>query len=219
MGGSTRRQNAVLVIVSAVFVAGSQGCTGVRDPVPYPVSRADVSLLPGARSWRRAAEGGGIVTVNTAPTSGTIADWDTPPAVATVYALLDNNGEDGKLEKRYQLKKKDDAHYRLVLSRDPTSTQTKWELVEVSNLTLTLTRHRSGHLWRCHNEHAATVRRIGFREDCTLPVEYDDEIASTEKSGLLARFASHSMSGDAALDIERSAIWISCNTGCCSLGR
>lgn len=218
MGGSTRRQNAVVVIVSAVLVAGSQGCATV-DPVPTPTTpRLDVSLLPGARSWRREAVGGGIVTVNIAPVPGTIADWDTPPAVDTVYAHLDNNGEGNKHEKRYDLKKKDDARYELVLSGDG-SGRTKWELIEVARLTLARTRHRSGHLWRCHDEHVATDRQIGFREDCTLPVEYDDEIASTEQSGLLARFASHLMSGDAALDIERSAIWISCNTGCCSLGK
>lgn len=218
MGGSTRRQNAVFVIVSAVLVAGSQGCTPVRDPVPYPPSRLDVSLLPGARSWRREAQGGGFVTVNTASIPGTIADWDTPPAVDTVYALIDNNGEGNKREKRYQLKKKDDARYELVLSGDG-SGRTKWELIEVSNFTLARTRHRSGHLWRCHDEHVAAGRQVGFREDCTLPVEYNDEIAATEHSGFLARFASDLMSGEAALDIERSAIWISCNTGCCSLGR
>lgn len=216
MGGSTRRQNAVVVIVSAVLVAGSQGCATV-DPVPTPTTpRYDVSLLPGARSWLREAQGGGFVTVNTAATSGAIADWDTPPTSTTVYAHIDNNGEGNKREKRYQLKKKDDARYQLELSDDG-SGRTKWELIEVASFTLVRTRHRSGHLWRCHEEHVAADRQIGFRE-CTLPVEYDDGIAATEQSGFLAKFASHLISGDAALD-PRAAIWISCNTGCCSLGR
>ena len=217
MGGSTGRQNAVFVVVSAVLVAGSQGCTAVRDPVPYPVLRVDVGLIPGARTWRREAVGGGFVTVNTLPSSGSLADWDTPPAVPTVYALLDNNGEDNKREKRYELKKKDDVRYELVLSGDG-SGRTKWELIEVAHFTLTRTPHRQGHLWRCDEEHVAAGRQIGFRY-CTLPVEYNTgEIAATEPAGFLAKFASHLISGDAALD-PRAAIWISCNTGCCSLGR
>ena len=219
MGGSTRRQNAVVVIVLAVLIAGSQGCTTVPDPVPYPAPSLDVSLLPGARSWQREAEGGGLVTVNTAPTSGTLAVWNAPPPVPTVYALLENNGENNKREQRYKLKKKDDVRYRLVLSRDPSSTRTKWELIEVSLLTLIPTAHRSGHLWQCDEEHVPPGRDIGFKY-CTLPVEYnDDETAAIEQPGFPARFASHSIPGGAAPPIERAPIWISCNTGCCSLGR
>ena len=217
MGGSTRRQNAVVVIVSAVLVAGSQGCATV-DPVPTPTTpRFEVSALPGARKWTREAQGGGFVTVNMAATSGSLADWDGPPAVPNVYALIDNDST--KREKRYQLKKKDEVRYELELSNDG-SGRTKWELIEVANFTLVRTRHRSGHLWRCHDEHLAAAREIGFRAaDCTYPVEYDDGIAATEQSGFLARFASHLIPGDAADLIERAPIWISCNTGCCSLGR
>ena len=216
MGGSTRRQNAVVVIVSAVLVAGSQGCATV-DPVPTPATpRYDVSLLPGARSWRREALGGGFVTVNTAAVPGSIADWDNPPAVTTVYAVLDNNGEGNKREKRYLLKKKDDVRYELELSNDG-SGRTKWALIEVANFTLARSQHMSGHLWRCHDEHEAAERQIGFRaDDCTFPVEYD---VTTEQSTFLARFASHLIPGDATPPIERAPIWISCNTGCCSLGR
>ena len=216
MGGYTRRQNAAFVIVAAL-VAGLPGCTAVRDPVPYPALHLDISLIPGVRSWQREAVGGGFVTVNTLPSSGSLADWDSPPAVPTVYALLDNNGEGNKRERRYDLKKKDEVRYELVLSNDG-SGRTKWELIEVAHFTLTRTPHRRGHLWRCHDEHVAAGRQIGFRP-CTLPVEYNTgEIAATEPAGFLARFASHSISEDAALD-PRAAIWISCNTGCCSLGR
>lgn len=218
MGGYTRRQNAVFVIVSAVLVAGMQGCSPAVDPAPYPALRLDIGLIPGVRSWRREAVGGGFVTVNTAPSTGSLADWDTPPAAATVYAFLNNDGENNKRERRYDLKKKDDVHYEVLLSNDG-SGRTKWELVEVANFGLTRTSHRSGHLWRCEDEHAAAGRQVGFR-DCTLPVEYNSgEIASTEQSGFLARFASHVISGDPAFTPERAAIWISCNTGCCSLGR
>jgi hypothetical protein len=221
MGGFRRRQIAVVVLLSATSIVAIQSCATVEVPL------LDVSVLPGALPFWRAAAGGGFVTVNTAVEPGAVAVWNAPPTTPTTYAIFDNNGEGNKHEKRYDLKKYSDAYYSLVLSKDPGNTsRTKWELLEwrqvngkrVSEV------HRSGHLWQCESyAHAPTSREVGFK-DCDVPIPYDPSegaptpIASTEY-GAIARFASSLRSEDSDLTVQSAPIWISCTTGCCSLGQ
>jgi hypothetical protein len=182
-------------------------------------------MEPGALPFWRDAAGGGYVTVYAAARPGAIAAYDTPPTAPTVYAVFNNNGEHGKHEKRYDFKKKTDAFYYLILSRDPdpSSTQTKWELWEKTKTNKDSTLHLSGHLWQCESYHdVAPSREVGFK-DCQRKIPYNPSetaggrITSSEY-GALARFASL-RSEESDLTLLNAPIWISCTTGCCSLGQ
>jgi hypothetical protein len=212
MGGFRRRKSAVVVLVSATLIAGIQSCTTLGAPL------LDVTVLARAQSFPREAAGGGLVTVNTAALSGPLADWNKPPAAPTTYAFLSNNGENGKREKRYDLKTKFEAYYELVLSTDPGSTQTKWELFEVKGPN-DRKPHGSGHLWQCEAyAHTPTYGEVGFK-DCPEPIPYDYPPAVALRQPSFARFASSVETEDAGLTVQNAPIWISCTTGCCSLGR
>ncbi len=221
MGGFRRRKTAVVVLVSATVIAAIQSCATVEVPL------LDVSMLPGALPFWRDAAGGGFVTVNTAVQAGPLAVWNAPPATPTTYAIFDNNGELSKHEKRYDLKKNSNAYYSLVLSKDQgTTSRTKWELLEwrqVNGKKVSAV-HRSGHLWQCEQYlHTPTSREVGFK-DCPAPIPYDpsegapNPIALSEY-GAIARFASSIKSEDVDFTIQNGPIWISCTTGCCSLGQ
>jgi hypothetical protein len=217
MGGNPRRKTAVVLLVSATMIAAIQSCATVGAPL------FDVAGLPLAQPFWRDASGGGLVTVNTAVRPGPVPDWKTPPAGATTYAFLDNSGENNRQEKRYKLRKSTVAYYSLVLSADPSSTRTRWQLYEVTSKNDS-TLHRSGHLWPCDNyEHKPTYREVGFR-DCGAPVPYDptetnsSAAASMEHRGLF-HFASSIKSEDSELAAQNAPVWISCTTGCCSLGQ
>jgi hypothetical protein len=217
MGGNPGRKTAVVLLLSAALIAGIQSCATLGTPL------FDVAGLPLAQPFWRAAAGGGLVTVNTAVQPGSVVSWNSPPAAATTYALIDNNGENNKREKRYDLRKNTEAYYSLVLSADPNSTRTRWQIFEVTGKKDS-TLHRSGHLWPCDNyEHMPKTREFGFR-DCTVPIPYDPRetnstgAAAMEPGGLF-HFASSIKSEDSELLIQDAPVWISCTTGCCSLGQ
>jgi hypothetical protein len=162
------------------------------------------------------------VTVDVAVKPGKVPSWSTPPGSPDTIGWYRNRGEGGKHEKRYDFKSYPDTVYELVLSNDM-SGRTKWTIYERHGLVASAF-YRSGHLWACDSVPHPPVffRDIGFKH-CGLPVTYDpSELAAISPSP--GHFlASYIKPGDIkpdddALEFLSPAAWISCTTGCCSLG-
>ena len=141
----------------------------------------------------------------------------------TTVAWFSNEGQGGKHEKMYGWKPNTDAEYELVLSNDG-SGRTKWTMNEINRVTRGRTAARSGHLWTCDGMYHMTagLREVGFKE-CIPGIPYDSaEARSNSDNGHLARFASYTMPSEAG-NLEAftvvGPIWISCTSGCCTLGR
>ena len=166
----------------------------------------------------REAQGGGIVTVEVGVIPGPLPAFDVPPSAPTTVAWFSNAGEGGKKEKRYGFKPRSEAEYELVLSNDG-SDRTKWTLNEVSRRTRERLAHSTGHLWLCDpNDHAVDGRRDADFKDCNAPVLYDSAQITAAVPGVM-RFASLTGVGARVAPPLNAAIWISCTSGCCSLGR
>src|SRR5947207_2038708 len=213
MSRSTLRRVAGPLLVAVTGMMTTQ-CNGIKDGGKIPKGPVgDIQIAP-AKSWPRDAAGGGLVTVDVTTLPGPMPSWNVPPVTPDTIGLLSNHGEGGKHEKRYDLKPNATATYKLVLSNDGTA-KTKWTLYE--KVGGSLSSHRSGHLWACDTAyHAPLLRAVGFR-DCSLTVTYDSLETALATPLRNIKFASYLMPLLNA-PTKAAAIWISCNSGCCSLG-
>jgi hypothetical protein len=210
-------QVAAVILVGAAGIVTMQ-CSRFDRDRGKPKGAEAVEIAP-PKSWQRVAAGGGLVTVDVTVLSGSgsIPSWSVPPSDPDTIAVFSNHAEGGKREKRYDLKRSDTASYKLVLSNDG-SGKTKWTMLEVVGATMTL--HRSGHLWPCdsvpHPDSVPRRRDVGFK-DCTIAVTYNPiETALAPFAKVI--FASYLMPPREAPPPEDAAAWISCTSGCCSLG-
>ena len=202
---SSYKQRRLAVALLGVAIFGTvEGCTSVCNCPNEALSK----------SFRRAAKGGGYVTLDVTIRPGAVPDWNIPPRVPDTIAFISNRGEGGKNEKRYDLKPSSIAQYVLVLSRDPSpSVGNLWSLYERGQTKP----HRTGHVAPCEAYHPPYPRDLGFR-DCVLPVKYDPRETAFQLPPASVIFASYVMQGHQGLPPEDAAVWISCNSGCCSLG-
>jgi hypothetical protein len=148
----------------------------------------------------------------------------------TTIAWFSNYGERGKREKRYGWKPDSQAQYDLVLSNDG-SERTKWTLNETNSTTKARTPVRTGHLWVCEEYHPSYSREVGFKDCPRRVVPYDAaEVGLTPVRNRVASFASHITSlasyvkgteeeANETMAAQDGPIWISCTSGCCTLGR
>jgi len=170
-----------------------------------------------SRPHQREAQGGGYVTVVVGVLPGPLPTLNMPEGPGTAVAWFSNEGQGGKKEKRYGFKPRSAAEYELVLSSDG-SGRTKWVINEVTRGSLARQTHSSGHLWLCDPDHPATLRDAGFK-DCPTRVEYDSTAIASLGLRELIQFASHIESDEGENLPQNAPIWISCTSGCCSLGR
>jgi hypothetical protein len=212
---STAARRFVLISIVGVVAGGTLYCC---PPPPVKVFGQDIPRIEGyaiTNSFRREAKGGGLVTVDVAVLPGALPSWNVPPGSPQRIGWFSNRGEGGKREKRYDFKPNRDTVYELELSND-SSTRTKWTLYERHGLTRTA--HKQGHLWMCDADaHGSVGRAIGFY-DCTAPVTYDPGELSTIAPTTHYFFASFVKRDDRPDLLISPAAWISCTTGCCSLG-
>jgi hypothetical protein len=204
--------------VTLSFLYGCANTTTVVPPVVPPVVLTPDSIhgLQIARSVQRDAKGGGYVTVDIAVLPGPLPVWNSPPASAQTIGWLSNRGEAGKREKRYDLKPDRDTVYQLEISADPPSTRTKWTLYELHGRSKVT--HRSGHLWECDGQpHPVFLRDINFR-DCLAPVTYDPAESALVSPRSQYFLASYSEPTSETTSMLATPVWISCTSGCCSLG-
>jgi hypothetical protein len=205
---SSYMQRQLAVALFGVAILGTvEGCSSL--------CKCENATL--SKNFWRAAKGGGYVTLDVTIRPGEIPEWNIPPRFPDTIAFITNRGEGGKNEKRYDLKPSSTARYVLVLSRDPSpSIATQWSLYELGQTKP----HRTGHLAPCETYHPAIARDLAFR-DCVLPVKYDPlETAFQLPTGSVI-FASYLLPDKEPLvptDATDAAAWISCNSGCCSLG-
>ncbi len=205
--------------VGAIAVITAVAIGGVACPFPSAESPI-VAGLVGIHSESREALGGGYVTVDMGVIPGPLPDTNMIGS-PTIVAWFSNRGEGGKREKRYDLKPRSDAEYELVLSSDG-SGRTKWTMNEINRATLVKTAFHSGHLWTCDpTDHSALSRAVGFK-DCTRAIDYDSySPGGVQERHRMIVFASNNDVGSEDEDrMSASApIWISCSSGCCTLGR
>lgn len=212
MRSYTAGRVGAVALVTAVL-GGGLTCT---PPELAPL----VPALLGIHTESREARGGGLVSVDVGVLPGDLPDTNMV-GPATTVAWFSNRGEGGKREKRYDLKPRDQAEYDLVLSNDG-SGRTKWTINEINRVTLARTPAHSGHLWACDPmDHSSLSRWVGFK-DCPRAIEYDTySLEGVNQRHPMIVFASNT---EAALESEnrmdpRAPIWISCTSGCCTLGR
>jgi hypothetical protein len=198
------------VVAAMVFGCNGQGGYVIPKPEPPNIHGFQIS-----KSFQREAQGGGFVTVDVAVNPGALPSWSSPPASPKTIGWFSNRGEGGKREKRYGFKPNRDTVYELEISND-LSPRTKWTMYEVSGVSRLP--YRSGHLWACDDStHGAVGRDIDFR-DCTAPVTYSPaELVSAARQSRYF-LAIYVRPDHDALALLSPAAWISCTTGCCSLG-
>ena len=215
---TTIPQTLIAAAYAAVTLSSLTACAPSTRPgelvLPHGMSIATLVSKP----VQREAQGGGTVTVEVGVIPGTLPAFDAPPGVPTVVAWFSNAGEGGKKEKRYNFKPRSEAEYELVLLNDG-SGRTKWTLNEVNRRTLARTAHMSGHLWACHaySQPEGAPRDADFK-DCDRAVQYDSAMAKGADRKVI-HFAALSGAGANSASQLTAAIWISCTSGCCSLGR
>ena len=199
-----KRRRLMVALLGVAILGAVEGCSSVCNCPGAAVSK----------SFRRAARGGGYVTLDVTIRPGGMPDWNIPPRFPDTIAFISNRGEGGKNEKRYDLKPSSIAQYVLVLSRDPSpSIATLWSLYERGQTKP----HRTGHLAPCETYHRPSARDLDFR-DCALPVRYNSLETAFQLPNASVIFASYVTPGHQELQPELAAAWISCNSGCCSLG-
>jgi hypothetical protein len=202
-----------LTAIGALVLPLLYACAGNGTRVPQTV--ASVGL---PHSQEREAEGGGFVTVDISVFSGVTQPDTAMPAGSDSLniARFSNRGEGGKREKRYDWKPRDSASYLLVLSPGA-SGRTKWTMIEVDSVGGGRRVHRTGYLRTCEGKrHIWPTRSAGFK-DCDLTVPYDPLEIAAVNSTELVQFASYI--GDREFPPQDAPAWISCNSGCCSLGQ
>lgn len=205
-----------IAAVGAAMIVVLKACTPLTM-APRPI----LDGVVGVSQFQREAQEGGLVTVDAGVLPGPLPDLNMtgPP---TTLAWFSNEGADGKHEKRYGWKPRSDAEYELVLSNDG-SGRTKWTMNEINRATRARASIHSGHLWACEDYHAPAAREVGFR-DCPRTVPYDSAgLRSSRASEQVVSFASYLKGSETrseeALSPQNAPIWISCTSGCCTMGR
>jgi hypothetical protein len=208
----------VVAVIGAVVMSELHGCAAPMTLTPPPLVEGVVPL----GQFQREAREGGSVTVDAGIVPGALPETNMSGPPITV-AWFSNEGEGGKHEKRYGWKPNTQAEYDLVLSNDG-SGRTKWTMNEINRATKGRTPVHSGHLWECDSVPHPTAgkREVGFK-DCAEQVQYDpSEVGSSPDTRELATFASYIPAGETGneetLTVSRP-VWISCTSGCCTLGR
>jgi hypothetical protein len=210
-----------ITVVGIVMIGVLKACVPVTSVATAP--RPIVEGVIGVSSISREAQGGGFVTVYFGMVPGPLPDTSMtgPP---TTVAWFSNVGEGGKHERRYDWKPSSQAQYELVLSTDssggPRWTRwTRWTMNEINATTRVRTPFRTGRLWACDTEpHSYTARAVRFK-DCTRRVQYDPRELSLHTTGnQLPTFASYIEGGETEIDEANGPGWISCTSGCCTLG-
>jgi len=207
-----------VAVVGAVVIAEMNACVAPITLTPPPLLDGVVAL----GQFPREAREGGFVTVDAGVIPGPLPEVNMsgPP---TTVAWFSNEGEGGKHEKRYGWKPNTQAEYDVVLSNDG-SGRTKWTMNEINRATRARTAVHSGHLWPCEPDWHATAgkREVGFK-DCPQPIQYDSsEVGLNPDARDLAIFASYAPpreTGNEETLTVSPPIWISCTSGCCTLGR
>jgi hypothetical protein len=213
-----------IAVVGAAMIGVLKACA----PLPAPSGPTVEGLAP-ISHFKRDATGGGLVTVYVVVWPGPLPDLSmTGPA--TKIASFSNYGEGGKHEKRYDWKPDSQAEYDLVLSNDR-SGRTKWEMIETNSTTQTQMTTRSGHLWACDTTyHPSLAREVGFKDCGRKEIPYNKiELSLSPVRNQLASFASYLTSfvsyikgsdaeANETLPVQDGPIWISCTSGCCTLG-
>jgi hypothetical protein len=212
------RVGGIAVVGMVMIVVLNECATRPEIPSrPTMEPRPVIEGVVGISHFTREARGGGFVTVYAGVVPGPLPDTNMtgPP---TTVAWFANVGEGGKREKRYDWRPSSQAQYELVLSNDGTR-RTKWTMNEIDLGTRARTPVRTGHLYACDIEpHTYSMRMIGFK-DCGRHVLYDPrELSLSPLESQPTSFASYLKGGDAALDEAIGPVWISCTSGCCTLG-
>ena len=193
-----------------------------NHPTPVPTRptmepRPAIEGVVGISHFLRVASDGGFVTVYAGVVPGSLPDTNMtgPP---TTVAWFSNVGERGQHEKRYDWRPNSQAQYDLVLSNDG-SGRTKWTMNEINLSTRVQTPVRSGHLFACDTkDHSYTARAVGFK-DCARAIRYDPRELGLNQVGIhQARFASYIKGLETEADEATGPVWISCTSGCCTLG-
>jgi len=216
MGPTGKRWLTAMGMVG-VLLAAVHACNPRLNPGP---PRSTVAPAVSHAQHQRYAESVGSVTVDVTVFGGPVPDTNMTGGSVTV-AEFSNVGEGGKKEKRYKWRPRGAANYKyeLVLSADPKAKRTRWDMVEVNQVTRARVSYKSGHLWSCDpRDHPASGRAANFKA-CALPVEYDPSELAGIPQGASVRFASYLRNEDAESLQSDTPVWISCNSGCCSLGR
>ena len=212
---------AGIALVGIVMISVLKACVPATSVAPAP--RPIVEGVIGVSSVSREARDGGFVTVYYGVVPGPLPDTSMtgPP---TTVAWFSNVGEGGKNERRYDWKPSTQAQYELVLSTDssggPRWTRwTRWTMNEINATTRVRTPFRTGRLWTCDRDpHSSTARAVRFK-DCTQRVQYDPRELSLHTMGnQLTTFASYIKGGETETDEANGPVWISCTSGCCTLG-
>jgi hypothetical protein len=207
-----------VAVIGAVVVAALNGCAAPVTLTPPPL--VDGVLAQG--QFQREAREGGFVTVDAGVVPGALPETNMSGPPFTV-AWFSNEGEGGKHEKLYGWKPNTQAEYDLVLSDDG-SGRTKWTMNEINRITKGRTAVRSGHLWTCEPDWhpIAGKREVGFK-DCPQRIQYDSsDLSLNSDPKKVAAFASYipprESGSEEALAVS-PPVWISCTSGCCTLGR
>jgi hypothetical protein len=208
-----------VAVIGAAVLVGLHACATTTTTTLSP--RPLLEGVVGVEQFEREAKEGGVVTVDAGVVPGALPDTNMSGPAETV-AWFSNEGQGGKHEKRYGWKPNSDAEYYLVLSNDG-SGRTKWTMNEINRATGASRPFRSGHLWGCELYHpTATTRQVGFKV-CPQTIQYDSSEVSLNAGGdRLARFASYTFEpepGDEDALTVLGPVWISCTSGCCTLGR
>jgi hypothetical protein len=204
-----------IALVGTVMIGVLKACTPMTV-APRPI----VEGVVGVSEFPREARGGGFVTVYAGVVPGPLPDTNMAGPPITV-AWFSNLGEGGRHERRYDWKPNSQAQYELVLSND-SSGRTKWTMNEIDLATKARKPVRTGRLWACDTVYHSYTRAVAFK-DCTRRVRYDPvELSMNPLGNRLASFASYVKGGDTGsettLSAENGPIWISCTSGCCTLG-
>ena len=204
-------------VIGAAALVELHACATPMTLPPRPLLEGVV----GVEQFQRDAREGGVVTVDAGVIPGALPDTNMSGPPVTV-AWFSNEGAGGRHEKRYGWKPNSEAEYDLVLSNDG-SDRTKWTMNEINRSTGASTPVRSGHLWGCDVYHPASTRRqVEFRV-CPQPVQYDpSEVTLNPDGGRVASFASYILRPEAGNEDALTVlgpVWISCTSGCCTLGR
>lgn len=218
-----RRLTAVAAGALAIAMVGGCAGTGVRpgSTVVGVTSLYAEGATLAAKPYQREAQGGGYVTVDVTIFAGPLPDSNMAAGPPTLIARFSNKGGDGvdgnKKEKRYGWKPKHEAVYDLVLEPG-TAGRTKWIMYERRGPDAP-TVYRTGSLAPCERyPHESRVRDVAFK-DCPVPVRYDPtETVAVMPRDVVVRFASDLDGGEMKQPWAIAPAWISCNSGCCSLG-
>jgi hypothetical protein len=204
---------AIGMVMIIVLKACARPAIPIRPMIaPGPV----VDGVVGISHFVREARDGGFVTVYAGVLPGPLPDTNMTGPPITV-AWFTNVGEGGKHEKRYDWKPNSEAQYELVLSNGSPG-RTRWTMNEINLATKGRTAVRSGRLWACEDYHPSPSREVGFK-DCRPGIRYERSESGLNPMGNhVASFASYLKGLEAEADEANGPVWISCTSGCCTLG-